>query len=111
MIGSGLVRFDNEHPTDIEKLMYWYAGFYKMPTSDENVIKYVPVHNTSLKKTSGYFPTSFIVDMCVVEWDSVLVFDLSSETVCISHSYYDLDILAMICERAKELGFELHIMK
>lgn len=103
-----LVKFQNEHPTDTEKLMFQYAGLYRAASSNPDAYRYCVVHHN----LSEGFPYLFSVDADAVEQESSIVFDKLSETVWISgKAMYDLDILTLLCKRAEELGFERVITK
>lgn len=103
--------FKNENPTETEKRLYLYAGFYKIEDeycevngikTDLRYLKYAVCYTeNSLRKT---FPERISISQKYIDYKSLLIFNSMSEEVQI-HGSVDMKILNLIIERAKELGW------
>lgn len=96
------MKFENENPTETEKLLFKYNGLYLVEKKVHS-LRYAPVHTDNNCEEFPYVLEN--IEEKMIEWDGAIVFDVMSETVSI-HSYYDIDTLALIVRRMEELGFK-----
>lgn len=101
IIADNMLRLENQHPTETEKLLFEYLGLYLVEIN-EWTMKYAPVHTESAYKE---FPVVIDnIEPKMIEWENSIVFDKMSETVYIK-SYYDIDTISLVFNRMEELGF------
>lgn len=106
------LQFTNEHPTEAEIELFRYAGFYPIKRDfmdvnnqvQENLrcLKYAVIY--PLTKSKDY-PTILNVTQECIDYDSVITFDCSSESIAIK-GYIDTHILQLVVDRTKELRWK-----
>ena len=95
------LKFENSNPTETEKLLFRYYGFYLIESTD-NSMKYAPIHTDG---NGDNFPDVIEnISSEMIEWDNSIIFNLMSETVRLS-SYFDIDGIILIQKRMEELGY------
>lgn len=96
----------NVTPTEAEKQLYQYAGFYIVEKdragTDAEYLKYAVCHtNDSLRES---FPKMFTIPSNAIDYDNTIIFDCLNKEMRLS-CYADAHVLKLILERAKELGW------
>lgn len=95
------MMFKNEDPTEAEKELYLYAGFYVIE-KDVRHIKYAVCYTD--KAARKEFPKEIQIPEEHVNYKSIITFDLSCDSVKAS-DFIDTKLLYIILKRAKELGW------
>lgn len=116
-----IIKFNNQNPTEAEKKLFFYAGYYCIEESPISLndhetglkqLKYAVVHvednkfrDTRLNIDQKIFPEHIELDEKNINYDDTIIFDMLSETIKFS-SYADIELLSFIFQRMKELGFK-----
>lgn len=95
------ITFRNEDPTEAEKELYLYAGFYVIE-KDAYHIKYAVCYTD--KDMRKAFPKEIQILKEHVDHKSIITFDLSCDSVKAS-DFIDVKLLYIILKRTKELGW------
>ena len=101
-------RLENTNPTETEKLLFRHCGLYLIE-SNKYLLRYAPVH---IEDCHTYLPIIENIDDCYIEYDNAIVFDCMSETIRFGNKFlkteqfYDIDIMVLLLQRMKELGFK-----
>ncbi len=93
--------FKNLKPTETEKKMFHYAGYYNIHENSE-CARYVCMH-TDVK---GPFPKKLKMDPKDIDYTESVTFYKAAETIEISGSF-DMAMIKLITDRMKELGWEV----
>ena len=96
------MKLINQTPTDAEKQMYLFAGFYVVEETDTH-IEYAVCHTDNSLRND--FPLEFDIDEMDIDYDGTIVFDKLSEQVKIN-TYVDVKLINLIANRANELGWK-----
>lgn len=94
------MKFSNENPTKVEKVMFEKYGLY-LVEKNVNSYRYASIHIENQRT----YPFSVEVESSMVEWKNDVVFDTLSETVSVD-GFYDAMGIELILERMKELNFK-----
>lgn len=105
------LKFIHKNPTETEKLMYANHGLYpieKKPlfvkAGENNDIyywKYVVLHADNKE----VFPEEVCIEEKYIDYDEFIQFSSDAELISIKTSFMDMDLLSLIYNRAKELGW------
>lgn len=93
--------FENKKPTETERELFQYAGFYKVE-SNEHRLRYVPIH----VNTKDGFPKRVETEPKYIEYKTSITFFNTSETIDIVGSF-DGKLIKLIGNRMKELGWQI----
>lgn len=96
-----MLTFTNSNPTETEKKMYLYAGFYLIEKTKFHSIYAVCYTDSSERKM---FPMKINIEEKRIDHDSMIIFDPVSEQVKIK-GYVDAEVLQLVQDRIKELGW------
>lgn len=96
-----MLIFENHDPTETEKEMFRYGGFYKI-IDNEEFSRYALVHVNNRES----FPERLKVEPQQVEYDKRIIFYRKSETVE-GYGTFDDRLLDLMTVRMKELGWEI----
>jgi len=98
------LRLSNPNPTETEKAMFRYNGIYLIKI-DYTLLYYAPLHipaDDILKE----FPLFLEVDEADVDYSNSIIFDMLTNSVEIVGKWADVDEIALISKRMKELNME-----
>lgn len=108
------MRFENKTPTDAEKDLYQYAGFYVIQNEFYEVngsitefeyIKYAVCYTDDVIRNCSSFPTIIDIDEKQIDYSSTITFCSLSQEVTITGAI-DTRILSDVVARTKELGWK-----
>lgn len=93
-----------KNPTEAEKKMFFSCGMYPIK-NDLDEIKYCKLGNF---KSFNFYPHKIVKDECnnYFMYDSYISFSLNSKSVSVSNKFLDVNLLSLILERCRELGWE-----
>lgn len=106
---SRLLTFKNENPTETEKELYLYAGFYVIEdhggiNEDLRHIKYAVCYtDESMRKE---FPKEISILQENVNYKDTISFKSDCEIIKIT-GFIDTKLLNLITKRAEELGWHM----
>lgn len=106
------LKFENPSPTAIEKKMLNYCGLYpiekeKGSLHNTDFVKYVTIYlDENLREN---YPTCIEVSDEHIDFDNIIIFYGVSKTVELNLSLCDVEVLTLVLERCKELGWDMSL--
>lgn len=97
-----MLELRNHRPTEAEKQLYFYAGYYLYDDSNQDTVKYAVCYTKESDRRE--FPLELKIEEETADLESGIIFDNLSESVKIS-GYVDVLLLELIGDRIKELGW------
>ena len=102
------LKFENSSPTAIEKKMLKYCGFYpieKGSLHNTEFVKYATIYlDENLREN---YPTCIEVSDERIDFDNIIIFYGVSETLELNLHLCDVEMINLILERCKELGWDM----
>lgn len=97
------MRLENKNPTITEREMFRLYGLYLVKGYDDGVA-YAPIHLSD--GTAGEYPDVIEnADEDAIESDHMIIFDSATNFISLN-GWCDVDLLRLVCDRAKELGMQ-----